>query len=270
MTWNTKSRKGKNTSFTELSTLAGCEQRWWYRFMEHADNDPSRAMMLGTLVHEGAAALYAGEKDWGRIGAVAQGMGLATDGSDETVDKAAWLLERYFAYYGADRSIVKVLGQELELKAKLPGTDVTVWGHLDEVWQVDGKVWVVERKTYGRRDRLDLLDIDPQITLYSWLARENGLDVFGTIFDGIYTYQWKGERALSESFDRLYLDRTETQIEHALEWARRILSRRTAVKRSKRPVRNIGPLCKSCSHREQCGEALSFSPVQIMTEEAVA
>lgn len=306
MTWNPHTRKGDNTSFTELSTLAQCEQRWWYRFPAGGDSEPSMQMLKGTIIHEGAAAFWScPDSDVVYKAMVAAGL---HDLEPQDRSDTEWLMWRYCDFYAPMVDRVRVIEHEMELKAKLPGTNITVWGHLDGVYEIDGKLFVVERKTYGRRDRLDLLDIDPQITLYDWLAKANGISVYGILFDGIYTRRWALEkptqkalieanaedpagvrfttkqlerswaksqveahpgvdRALSESFDQVWLYRTKTQVAQAQRWASDILSRRAALRRSKRPVRNIGPLCKGCFEREQCGEELAFTPIEIVTDQ---
>lgn len=196
MPWNPKSAKGNWISYSEARTLGHCEEQWRLQYREHEDREPSDKMLLGTLLHVGAAAfwqdvcvdaavdreLYGGEDFVGR------------EVPDWVGADADWLMDRYMLWYADMRSDVKAAHSELELTATLPGTKVKVMGHVDEMWEVDGKLWLVERKSYGSRDRLDLLPVDPQISAYCWLARENGLDVYGVVFDGIYTYHWKPEK----------------------------------------------------------------------------
>lgn len=190
MPWNSKSAKGNRISFSEANALSQCEERWSLQYRHHEDRQPGDGMLKGTLLHTGADAFWDGE-DWET--AVAEQWHADDEfavADSEILDDAQWLLDRYTRYYADMRDDVEVYAKELELTAKLPGTKVTLMGHIDHVWRVGGHLYVVERKSYGRRDRLDLLPVDPQISSYVWLARQNGLDVAGVLYDGIYTHRW--------------------------------------------------------------------------------
>lgn len=317
MPWNPKSSRGNWISFSEASTLAKCEFLWDLQYRQHIDREPGQKMMLGTLVHAGVAAFWA--QRWSpQIANVEDAVYEAAadvemEGLEkETLEQAHWLMRRYERHYTPELADVKVLATELELTATLPGSRTKVMGHIDELWEVNGRIWLVERKTYGSRDRLDLIPVDPQITSYAWLARENDIDVYGIVFDGAYTYRWKPdkptqkqvvdeavgtpwltdddfqfenaskakqlwarrevdrhpgvERPDSESFDRIWLDRTTAQLEAATDWLKATVSRRLALRRGAVPVRNIGPLCKGCRGKTTCFDGLAFpQEIQIVS-----
>lgn len=188
------------TSFSELSCLAGCEERWHLRYVDKVPDPPGWAQMKGTLLHAGAAAFWQGEDVYAVVDAEHETLFPATDGGQMTDDgermyaDVVWLLERYVKHYAADRESVKVVATELELRAKLPGTTVTVLAYIDQLWEIHGKLWLVERKSMGKWDRLDILSVDPQLTLYDWMLRENGYEPHGICFDAIKTYRWKPEK----------------------------------------------------------------------------
>lgn len=290
------------TSHTELSTLAKCEMQWKLRYIDGLKGDSSDAMRLGSLTHLGAAASNLGA-DW-RL-AIAEAIAeedadpslvdLEAFDADTPESTALWLLERYRRHYG-DQGVT-VVATELELTATIPGTDSVHMAIIDEVWEVLGDLWVVERKTYGRGARLHYVEVDPQLTLNLWVARENGIPAVGIVFDGIYTYRWSPEKPTqkalieeaeaagrswptkkaatewareqvakhpgierpdSDSFMRLWLDRNDEHIEAALADVAGSVERREQLRSGSRPVRNIGTDCQWCSQRTACWEMLAF------------
>lgn len=310
-------RPANITSYSEMSMLASCEQKWSLRYREHLKGDDSQALQLGRLVDIGVSALLKGEDWYGLLQRT-----VAEEGADWSyvvlqdiegpASTADWLIRRYRDYYGLPPQVVAT---QLDLTAKIPGTAQIHRAIIDELWSVDGELWVVERKTYGRNDRLQLVDVDPQLTLNLWVARENGYDCKGIVFDGIYTYRWKPEkptqgdmmnqiladplrygemwkdvsqkvlrekakalieespgidRPAADSFDRMWLDRTDEHIAEAIKEVKGGLQRRNALRRGARPMRNIGPSCRSCAQRPTCFERLGFpeSVLDIELDEA--
>jgi hypothetical protein len=266
-------------------------------------------MLLGTLIHTGVRAFWAHEPI---IDAMAEAAGIDVGVFNhlaESVDpysKAVWLMDRYSRYY-ADNDYT-VIGAEMEISSRIPGTSILVVSHVDHLVKTgDDNLWLVERKTMSDWSRLDLIDVDPQLTLYYWNLRMNGYDVYGIMFDAIRTYRWKPEkpsqkdviaaaenegmewpttkartewareqvlwhpgieRPLSESFSQLWLDRTDEQVESALKWARAIEDRRQALKVTPADaIRNIGPLCKACFYRDDCFEQFAFPHTEFEVEE---
>lgn len=265
-------RPANQTSHTEMSKLSHCEMAWHLSYNEGIKGEDKTYFQLGRLIDRGCteinyrrswqqwlAQLLMGEDaEWAQT----------PDGS-HVVDTATWLLERYEAFYTPTMDHT-VLHDQLDITAPIPGTDYEHRAIIDEVWQdTSGNLWMVERKTYGRRDRLDLVHVDPQLTLNYWAMRANGYDVMGIVFDGIYTYRWKtGKHLLSESFDRLFLDRHMEHVEAALDTVRATLARRDALRSGAVPLRNIGPLCRNCQQRTECFERLAFPQQYILDDDA--
>lgn len=196
MPWNPKSAKGNRISFSEASALAKCEEAWNQQYRHGVQTETAGAMLKGTLIGTGANAFWRRE-DW----RAAMGEQWANDpefanlaSDDPVVDDATWLMDRYARWYADMLDEVEIVHTELELSARVPGTRTTVMGHLDEVWRWRDRLYMVERKTYGRRDRLEILHVDPQLGTYPWLCRENGIDLYGVLFDGIYTQRWALEK----------------------------------------------------------------------------
>lgn len=229
------------TSYSELSTLAGCEQRWYYRYVDELEDQPSAAMKLGTSMHEFADAFWRGEV---------------------FKPEFSWLEQRYIDHYFEQRTHVKVIKSELELEALLPD-DTKLVGHIDGYYEIDGKLYLVERKTMKDWRRLDSLDVDLQISLYCWLARENDIPFDGVVYDAIRTYEWKRDaHPTSDSFQWLYLDRTAAQIDRAARWAMDVLDRRyalTADNSAELPIRNLAAhVCGLCPYKEQCWDEMAW------------
>lgn len=297
------------TSHTELSTLAQCEMKWHLRYREGIVGEPSDSLLLGRMIDAAAAAFWARE-DWRAVLAaqiVEQGYTDTTPKLDylddvpelEVPARAYWLMQRYERHYSDFREQVTVLGTQVDLTAPIPETSQVHQAILDQVWMVEGTdIWVVERKTYGRNDRSALVEVDPQLTNNLWVARANGIEAIGIIWDGIYTYRWKPERPTQkqliedflasgqgvgwskreltewareqaeivpgverpdrDSFEMLFLDRHEAHVAAAHQEIRALVSRRAALRRGAQPTRNIGPLCKACAQRETCFERLAF------------
>lgn len=297
-------------SYSELSTLSRCEMAWYLRYREGIRGPAPDAMRLGTLVHVGVQAFWRGD-DWREYLAKE----VAEDGAswedivlsscDEPVPTAVWLMSRYERHYRSMRDRVKVVAQELYLESEIlsfEGELLQYIGYIDELWEVDNELYVVEHKTYSRGDRLLTIEVDPQLTNYVWLAKQHGYNVKGAVFDGIYTYRWKNkmptqaqlieesdkmfpskkaatewakgelknhagvERPDHESFDMRWLDRTDDQIEQSLINVQAFIARRADLANPSLIIRNIGSNCTWCQQKTVCWERMSF-PQEIGIEE---
>lgn len=252
------------TSHSEISTLAACEWKWQERYMFGAPSDTSPAMYLGTVMHHLVAEWW----EQGKWGTFFTEMVEAEGGdmNEEPWLTAAYLMWRYTEHYEHLRDSVRAVDHEVDVTVKLPrfGSYRAI---LDALWETPLGLWVVERKTYGRNTRLDTVLVDPQLTMNVWAAREAGYPVVGVVFDGIYTYRYKGVRPTSDSFEMLWLDRTDDHIAEALLEVDGALQRRRRLRAGGRPLRNIGPACSWCPVRGACHEALSFpNEIKLVTE----
>lgn len=314
----TRSKRPKNlTSHSELSTLAQCEMKHHLRYVEHLKGDDGDALILGRLVDKAGAAFWRGDSWEDALICEVAAPGVDPRDVDpyiwDSIDemhveaKAYWLMQRYARHYESMLASVKVVAQQLDVRAKIPGTAQVHQAIIDDIWEVNGRYWMVERKTYGRNDRVDMVEVDPQLTNNLWVARANGYDCVGIVFDGIYTYRWKTEkptltqleaeitagdwgggtkqelRALAkqlqerhpgvdrpdeDSFTQLWLDRTPEHIAAAQKDIRAGISRRNALRRGATPVRNLGPLCKNCGQKPECFGRLAFpQDVEIVVED---
>lgn len=277
------------TSYSELSTLAQCEQKWHYRYFL-GDKDPGTVKMhLGRLIHAGARAFWSTPEGGHFAMRVSEAMRAEYEAivkrpmTNEDLLKepwitAIWLMERYIPHYRPSFTKVKVEHEEVKLMALLEGLiykDHPVWltGYLDHIFRLNSGLWLVERKTMGDWQRLDLIDVDLQLTLYYWLAQQNGFDIEGILFDAIRTYRWKrDERPPSESFQQIWVDRTPEQVDAAMAWVQDVILRTNHLQAGwNRPIRNIGPLCKGCHFQSSCFEGLSFpTEIEMLEEDEAA
>lgn len=259
----------KPTSHTELSTLAQCEMRWFLRYVERGPRDESGALYLGRLMHESLEDLWNG-KPWTHRWPLSIAENPAVLDVEPYVT-ASWLLYRYEMHHAKLLAESTVLATEQRLFVPVPKGPKNALHEcvLDGVIEHGKRRWAVEHKTYGRNQRLALLMVDPQLTLNLAVAREHYENVAGILFDGIYTYRWKRDsHPPSDSFHTDWLDRTDEHTAAAWAEVRSGISRRTALKRTKQPMRNIGMMCGSCGQRGTCFERLSFPlDIELDTDE---
>jgi len=314
MTAARKPRPLNLSSYSELSTLSHCERRWYYQYVEKIRGEQSPAQLLGTLLGLCCNQFWLG-RDWRDVlrdeaaetpelaGAVDLDYILEYAEAGDPVATAYWLMRRYEREYADMLPTVKVLGQEIDCRAKIPGTQQTHQAIIDELWKIGRRTYMVERKSFGRNDKADFVDYDPQLTNNLWVARESlGMKIDGIIWDGIYTHRWvatkptqaqvleaglaSGEsgtalRALNkteqrewaraevarhpgvdrpdgDSFQMLWLDRTDKHIAAAQKEIGGVLRRRAQLRKGVQPIRNLGPFCKNCPAQSNCFEDLAF------------
>lgn len=236
-------------SYSELGSLARCEWAWNASYVgERPEQSQSAAMARGTELHRLV-------QHWGRTGEV-------LPSEDDT---AAWLIGRYADHYAADFLHVDVGAVEQPFAVRLPGWDGHLFGFMDGIVMVSGLVpkeglWIWEVKSMKDWSRLSQLPIDRQVSLYIWAARQSGLPVRGVMYDAIRTQRWvRGpERPTAESFERIWIERTDEQLADAVSELRSALTLRAGLT-ERQPVRNIGTNCSWCFHLSSCyGQTFEF------------
>lgn len=246
------------TSFSELSTLAECEEKWRRRYVLREPKEDSAAQIKGTLFHEGTGELRKGQG----IDLALAAMGALADeilGDDRSqwaeVDAAAfldacWLVERYARHYSLQLRQSTVLAVELEVTRTLhyPTRDgwkeVTVKGYIDSLEEFNGNLWAREGKSSGRRDILETTEVAPQITLYWWMLEEYLAEhdlppLYGVLFDYAYTYHWKPQKPtqaqlIEEASDEAKASWANSELTLAKarqEWARAAVARHPGIER---------------------------------------
>jgi hypothetical protein len=114
------------------------------------------------------------------------------DFDPEIVASALWLADRYEKTYGPKPPADwKVISTEEWLTAEYHG--VKIVGRTDGLFEDgEGRLWLREVKSYGRKGRLNTIGVEPQLTIYYMLVEQKyGRAPDGIMFDGVYTYRWK-------------------------------------------------------------------------------
>lgn len=298
-------------NYSEFATLSRCERQHRLLYIDGLDDghDESQAsgLNLGTLLHLGGGRWQAGlgatlpvqwTDDINTGGKPGEVRTLRLDDFDpETVDLALWLLKRYELHYGSEPpSDWKLLSAEEWLERKF-GTGRAQWrlvGRSDGAVEIDGLIWLLERKSYKSKGRLDYVGVDPQLGCYSLLfERKYGVRPFGVIYDGIYTYpyvprkptqaelieesgltfgtkkaaqEWAREQVArhpgverdpADSFERREVEISDAHLEAAKEYlASAVRRRRALIKRPGDALPNVGAHCSWCPVQEQCWDQL--------------
>lgn len=105
----------------------------------------------------------------------------------ETLEMIHGILRGYQEHYADKDGDWKVLAVETNMKAKIPGTNVTLTGTVDLVVKWHGSIWIVDHKFLRSiSDSLaPQLEMDDQMTAYLWLASQNGIQARGCIYNVI-------------------------------------------------------------------------------------
>lgn len=285
----------EHTSYSELNTLAECERKWWYRYLHREERTQTVQQFRGSALHDLIGAWRQGDERPAvdRLNAaVASGQVITV----EEMLQIEWLFDRYKRYYGGHRP--RIVATEFRVENKLPGTDLSVLTYVDEIEQTETGLWAVERKSMKDWQRMNLLDVDPQVTITVWNLRQDFPTLKGVLYDAIRTYRFvdsqptlgdlkslhakrngetvktytdrmkrvqhdaRTEAPLEDSFRRQLLTRTEQEIEGALNEIYAGVTRVEDLKAGRRPIRNLGRHCDWCDHKLQCWADLQFGEVQ--------
>lgn len=225
-------------SFSEIGTLARCEQAWHYAYAtEHERTPASKAMALGTDFHAA----------WGE-------WHLGGDPAPDN-ETAAWLLDRYARYYAdSDWNVIDV---ELPVAAKLPFGPY-FFGFVDGLAMYRRELWVVELKTTQTLSNADYLERTLQTRLYVWALRQMGVPVVGAMLDVVRSYRpVRKELELSESFDRRTTRYSDAELVPAVAEALSAVEVRKQLRGMSEcaprvPLKNIGSACSWCSSQAAC------------------
>lgn len=271
-----------SVSFSELSTLAQCEHKWYERYVLRKDDAPTLPMRFGTVLHAAIADWWVtGQRRPAWYHAANEHVDLPEE-DDRSLDNADWLTHRYAEHYARTREDVEVVDTELELESELVVDDIsyTIVSHIDQLFSWAGQLVAVERKSMRDWRRLESVQYDPQQTLYDWQLRNNGYRIDYTWFDAIKTYRWtrdEHKHPPADSFRPVVLFKDDDQREGALDWARAILRRRAELYPHPlrpsialgsptdlnpygpaSPIRNMGTPCQGCAFIESCYEGMAF------------
>lgn len=266
----------KPIRITEVGQMGKCEKAWEYRYVKDVPDPPNAAMTKGTLLH----AIYAA---WWKHGQPAALTEITADQvlaeidperHDEVAnmdpqakDDAFWLMLRFAVVYGGE-DVWELVESELELEAEVDG--LLLQGRADALFRhkPSGDLYLGECKSMKDWRRLDILEVDPQMTHYYLLCQASGYPIKGILYDALKTYRWKGRdtHPPEDSVRRLFIHRTAEQCEASLDDLHAFNDRRLDIMSgARKPLRNITHFgsCSFCTYRPQCWEELAFPDTEV-------
>jgi hypothetical protein len=189
-------------NFSEFNTLTQCERKWAYAYvLEQEEEGPKKGLHLGTLCHlwhsnwllrRGAYIPDSWPDDISPGGKPGdERIVRIADFDPDLVVRALWLKERFVEHYGSEPpSSWNVISAEEWMTRDFPWG--TLVGRSDGFVEIDGQLYLIELKTYGKRPGpLAYAQVAPQLGCYSLLAEEKyGQRPDGILMQGIYTYRW--------------------------------------------------------------------------------
>jgi hypothetical protein len=265
------SARSQTIDFSSLNSLASCQWRWHARYVLGLPDRPGTAATLGTLMGDLTALFWEGN-DWRPFLLETVRQWKADNPEAEFVpdwlDKAYWLMERYETHYGAERDQVKVIGTEVFFRLRLPGRYGYLCGAIDQLQEIDGKVWVREGKTMSDWSKMDQHERSLQTTFYLWAAQQLGYEPWGILLDGIRTYRWKrDEHPPADSFERRWLDRGPIHLANAVAEADKgLMLARELITGRLQPLRSIDQHCQWCPYKNECNADLGFNDLIVPEE----
>lgn len=259
---------------TTLTDLSHCEKLYALKNVDGHEFEATVPMKRGSFFHELAAAWWLTGSWDDKASELTKEWAAANPDADflpEWMHDVGWLMGRYERMYEAERLSggIEVLGQEVPVKVRLPGKYGWFTSYLDELWRIEGRIWILERKTMGDFTELEAFAWSPQITLYHWAAGldekvlelTSGEKPYGILLDAARTYRWKRDEHKhppADSFQRRWLDRNPEHDDEAVLDAIAGLERMRALKRGARPLRNVGRHCNTCIARVPCRMQAAF------------
>lgn len=169
---------------TERQQFKACRRAWNYSYKEGLQRpfDHMDARWFGKGAHVALAAFHSQDlRGWpvafeawleAKIDEHAKVMPLNPE-DYRKVEELKTLLEGMMDGYNdfaEANDDFTVLGVEVPLSVKVPGTNVILAGTVDMIVRRKGKLWVVDHKTYASFADPEALLLDDQMTAYLWMV----------------------------------------------------------------------------------------------------
>jgi RecB family exonuclease len=181
---------------TESQTFKRCKKKWYYSYVEKlVPKDRNKgASFFGSGIHLVLESFY-----FAKTQGVDMTLGAMKDVWNEYCDTHLTLADELSAQireeettlaYGMLASYIDEKQDEdfeiLEVEKRLhwevfPG--VTLTGKMDLIVRIGDELWIVDHKTQKSYTGEEQLEMDNQMSAYIWLARKNGYDVKGCIYN---------------------------------------------------------------------------------------
>lgn len=181
-------------STSAFNDAARCLKRYEYRWVEGLvpkPRDVRPVLRRGIWIHRCLELADKGQ-DWkvelGHLWQWAVEQGVEQKDADETYTETLELVEDYLAYWaGHEEETWTLVGTEVQVEwSPKPGLLLTAT--IDCLKQdARGRLWIWERKSTQEIPDSDWRTVDPQTMLQFVLARQQGMDIAGIVFDYICT-----------------------------------------------------------------------------------
>lgn len=205
-----------------LSMFQHCPRRYQYRMIWHLVPKESKelAAQFGIAIHKALEVLF-------KSGALSDAMDafrnyfepLGIEDNKRNISNGITILQNYKEIYGSPLSErFNVIANEKIYKADLGGQEEQLYhGILDKLIQYKdgpraGEYWIMDHKT-SSSPMAFVERPNHQATGYIWIAKENGYDVKGCVFDLLGVYVENTKKAVGERFTRRETTRSEHEID---------------------------------------------------------
>lgn len=222
----------KYYSHSQICSFRGCKRRWSYRYEDKLKSRaPQKPLYLGSTIHRLLEARLNSMKsdgpstpNWHEVllteikpkydqmpQAYQEMLG------EDFLEVCEKIMQEYDDIYYQDQGLMKVLGVELPIECKIPGTRDKFVGIIDAIVEINGKQYVVEHKTFKTtKMSLESTWLNQQTSLYIRRLNQIGYHIDGVIWDMIKTELPEPPRVLKDgSFGKQYSKQTI----HSFIWA---------------------------------------------------
>lgn len=139
----------------------------------------------------------------------------------ETAELVMWMYEGYVQMYGTDDDEWRIIAIEHSIRLPLPDENgnpskYVLKAKLDLIVRdrVSGLLWVVDHKSGSNLPNKMDLEIDDQFGLYTWLMRQIGKKVQGSLHNAARTQRNKGPMTLDSRMARTLLNRHDRELDN--------------------------------------------------------
>lgn len=277
-------------SFSELDTYRQCplKHMWSYKQRWRKPVDPNGALAKGSLWHNVAESHYKVIKAWhdekrpgtardllAKAKAEARLHLVNPEGDPtDTQELVSWMYDGYTEHYGIDEEWRPIA---LEYAIQIPllnaagrPTRYHIKGKLDAIMKnrETGMLWIWDHKSGANLPSQMDLEIDDQFGVYTWMMRQTGSPVVGSIHNANRTTRNVGDfpeppkgkkpQTLEQRHGRTYLNRNDQELTSLA------LDAYNAARNAYPPKSMQLPLYSSPDPR-QCGWKCDFKEVHLQT-----
>lgn len=267
-------------SYSELDTFRQCPLKHLWAYKQRWKKDPGEdspltkgsAWHLMMETHYGVLRTHPGALDEAREAV------LPLIADDPNRDLLEWMYDGYVEHWGTDPDF-KTLGLEIPFQVPLPTPEgkpshYHIKGKIDRLMRSKrtGGLWIEDHKSCSNLPTEFELQLDDQFGLYTWVLRELGHPVMGSVHSaarttrnvGDFPNPPKGKRPqrLDQRFNRTYLNRTDRELDNIARDAY------AAARNAYPPKGKELPLYSSPDPR-QCGWKCDYKEAHLMAREGI-